>query len=165
VATTLLDRVADLIRVRTSEDEVPDSALEQSEFDVLASLAELLAGSGGAAHASELSAERALLVEEWIDAHLHDVITLGRLCEVAGVGGRCLQKTFFRPARFHANPVRDQSVASRPSTRSCWEPLRRRGDVDRDGMRIPLTWAGSRRCIASGSCESPSKTLRRRVPS
>ena len=73
---------------------MPEAALEQSEVDVLASLAELLADSGGAAHASQLSVERAKSVEEWIDAYLSEAITLGRLCEVAGVGGRCLQKTF-----------------------------------------------------------------------
>jgi AraC-like DNA-binding protein len=91
--TMLLDQVADLIRILTSAEAVPEAALEQCEVDVLASLAELLAESGGAEHASSLSAERALLVEEWIDTHLHEPITLGRLCEVAGVGGRCLQKT------------------------------------------------------------------------
>jgi AraC-like DNA-binding protein len=94
VATTLLVQVGDLIRALAGADEVPEATLEQIEFDVLASLAELLAESGGAEHASQLSAERALLVEEWIDTHLHEPITLGRLCEVAGVGGRCLQKTF-----------------------------------------------------------------------
>jgi AraC-like DNA-binding protein len=92
--TLLLEQVADLVRVLTSAEGVPEAALQQCEVDVLASLAELLAESGGAAHASSLSAERALSVEQWIDAHLHEPITLGRLCEVAGVGGRCLQKTF-----------------------------------------------------------------------
>jgi AraC-like DNA-binding protein len=93
VANRLLDQIADLIHALTGTQELPAAALEQCEVDVLACLAELLARSGGAQHASRLSAERALLVEEWIDTHLHEPITLGRLCEVAGVGGRCLQKT------------------------------------------------------------------------
>jgi AraC-like DNA-binding protein len=41
-----------------------------------------------------LRAERARRLESWIDAHLAEPITLARLCRVAGVGARCLQKTF-----------------------------------------------------------------------
>lgn len=37
---------------------------------------------------------RAADLEGWIDANLDAPITLGRLCQVAGVGERCLQKTF-----------------------------------------------------------------------
>ena len=164
VATTLLDRVADLIRVRTSEDEVPDSALEQSEFDVLASLAELLAGSGGAAHASELSAERALLVEEWIDAHLHDVITLGRLCEVAGVGGRCLQQTFLK--RRGSTPM--QYVINRRLEAVHTELLGAGGAVEVTSIAMACGFTHMGRfstMYRQRFGESPSKTLRRRVPS
>lgn len=42
----------------------------------------------------ELTQERARDLEGWIDAHLGEPLTLGRLCQVAGVGARCLQKTF-----------------------------------------------------------------------
>jgi len=164
VATTLLDRVADLIRVRTSEDEVPDSALEQSEFDVLASLAELLAGSGGAAHASELSAERALLVEEWIDAHLHDVITLGRLCEVAGVGGRCLQQTFLK--RRGSTPM--QYVINRRLEAVRTQLLGAVGAVEVTSIAMACGFTHMGRfstMYRQRFGESPSKTLRRRVPS
>jgi AraC-like DNA-binding protein len=92
--TRLLEQIANLIRVLAGEQAMPEAALEQCEVELLARLAELLADSGGAGRASRLSAERAAFVEDWIDAHLHQPITLGRLCEVAGVGGRCLQKTF-----------------------------------------------------------------------
>jgi AraC-like DNA-binding protein len=37
---------------------------------------------------------RAAVVEEWIDAHLNEPITLGRLCALAGVGRRRLQQVF-----------------------------------------------------------------------
>lgn len=41
-----------------------------------------------------LARQRVTDLEDWIDAHLGEAITLGRLCQVAGVGGRCLQKAF-----------------------------------------------------------------------
>lgn len=49
---------------------------------------------GAVASVAPLRAERARRLEEWIEAHLGEPITLGRLCDVAGVGERCLQKTF-----------------------------------------------------------------------
>jgi AraC-like DNA-binding protein len=42
----------------------------------------------------DLSIERARQLEDWIEAHLSEPITMGGLCEVAGVGGRSLQKSF-----------------------------------------------------------------------
>ena len=56
-------------------------------------------------HPGGLAQCRANDLEGWIDAHIDEPITLGRLCQVAGVGARCLQKTFaFRrgtsPMRF-----------------------------------------------------------------
>lgn len=37
---------------------------------------------------------RLRLLEEWIEAHLEEPITIGRLCEVAAIGERGLQKAF-----------------------------------------------------------------------
>lgn len=42
----------------------------------------------------ELALARARALEDWIDAHLHEPITMGTLCRIAGVGERCLQKSF-----------------------------------------------------------------------
>jgi len=55
----------------------------------------------------ELALERARNLEAWIDAHLGEPITMGTLCRVAGVGERCLQKSFLyrrgiSPMRFVA---------------------------------------------------------------
>jgi len=41
-----------------------------------------------------LAVRRVRLVEEWVDAHAADPITLGRLCAVAGVGDRYLETAF-----------------------------------------------------------------------
>jgi AraC-like DNA-binding protein len=55
----------------------------------------------------DLALERARDLEGWIDAHLGEPITMGVLCRVAGVGERCLQKSFLyrrgiSPMRFVA---------------------------------------------------------------
>lgn len=42
----------------------------------------------------ELALERARDLEDWIESHLGEPITMGTLCRVAGVGERCLQKSF-----------------------------------------------------------------------
>jgi AraC-like DNA-binding protein len=42
----------------------------------------------------DMTLARAADLEGWIDANLDAPITLGRLCQEAGVGERCLQKTF-----------------------------------------------------------------------
>jgi transcriptional regulator GlxA family with amidase domain len=43
-------------------------------------------------------------LEDWIDAHVGDAITLGRLCDVAQVGERSLQLAF--QARRGMSPMR-----------------------------------------------------------
>lgn len=43
---------------------------------------------------SKIAASRVASLEAWIDAHLDESITLGRLCEVAGVSGKTLQTAF-----------------------------------------------------------------------
>jgi transcriptional regulator GlxA family with amidase domain len=53
----------------------------------------LLAGSA-VEHAPAIAASRLAAIEAWVDAHLEEPITLGRLCEIAGVGERALQKAF-----------------------------------------------------------------------
>jgi AraC-like DNA-binding protein len=162
-ATALLEDIAELIRVLTCAEEVPEAALEQSELDVLASLATLLTESGGAEHASMLTAERALLVEDWIDAHLHEPITLGRLCEVAGVGGRCLQKTFL--ARRGSTPT--QYVINRRLEAARTQLLGAVGAVE--VTTIAMAWGFTHMSRFSTMYrqrfgESPSTTLRLRMP-
>lgn len=56
---------------------------------------------------AELSPPRLRDLEAWIEANLGEPITLGELCRVAGVGARCLQRTFehrrgMSPMRFVA---------------------------------------------------------------
>jgi AraC-like DNA-binding protein len=78
-----------------------------SEARMISMLAEVLLGESAVARATPLSATRLADLEAWIEAHLGDPITLGRLCEVARVGDRSLQQTFesrrgMSPMRFVA---------------------------------------------------------------
>lgn len=78
-----------------------------SEANMISMVAEALLGESAVARATSLSATRLANVEAWIEAHLGDPITLGRLCEVAGVGERSLQQAFesrrgMSPMRFVA---------------------------------------------------------------
>ena len=56
-----------------------------------------------------LGIQRIRMVEEWIEAHLADPITLGRLCAVAGVGDRYLESAF----RVHRGQTPLQFVVAR----------------------------------------------------
>lgn len=57
-------------------------------------IADAALAAGVAAPVQTLRTARARRLEQWIETHLAEPITLDRLCGVAGVGARCLQKTF-----------------------------------------------------------------------
>jgi AraC-like DNA-binding protein len=79
--------------------------LAHAEGLIVALVADLVLREAAAWPAGSLSLARVVDLEDWIDAHLDTPISLGRLCQVAGVGERCLQKAFERrrgmsPMRF-----------------------------------------------------------------
>lgn len=106
--------------------------------------------------------ERVRRVEEWIDAHLLEPITLGRLCAVAGVGDRFLESAF----RSHRGQTPMQFVTGRRLT---WVRHRlleaRPGDtvtqVAHDGGFVHLGRFAARYRLTYR--ESPSVTLQRRL--
>ena len=69
-------------------------AVQRSEADLLAAVAGLLLDESAVARADAMSSARVADLEAWIEAHLDRPITMGRLCHVAGVGERALQKVF-----------------------------------------------------------------------
>jgi AraC-like DNA-binding protein len=69
-----------------------------------AMVAGLLLRGAEPARVGALSASRLTALEAWIDAHFAEPLTLGRLCEQAGVGARSLQKAF--EARRGMSPMR-----------------------------------------------------------
>lgn len=67
-------------------------------------LAHVMLRQAPSARRGALSAARLAALEDWIDAHLAEPLTLGRLCAQAGVGARSLQLAF--EARRGMSPLR-----------------------------------------------------------
>lgn len=91
-----LGRVAKALVGESSRDP---SAAARSEARLVAWFADRLAREPDGRRTPALADARVREVEAWIEDHLHKPITLGRLCEVAGVGARCLQIAFERRRR------------------------------------------------------------------
>ena len=71
----------------------PYGDLEGFEGAVAGWMADLILDAAGVQSTSEVGLERVARLQRWIDAHLDQDITLDRLCAVAGIGPRSLQKT------------------------------------------------------------------------
>jgi AraC-like DNA-binding protein len=81
-----------LAQVLTDADDPRRRAL--CEARAIAAVARLLLRGATVAAARPLAPARLAAVCDWIDAHLGEPVTLGRLSRVAGVGERCLQLGF-----------------------------------------------------------------------
>ncbi|MFO1313053.1 MAG: helix-turn-helix transcriptional regulator [Burkholderiales bacterium] len=125
-------------------------------------IADQVLGTRPSSSATALGIQRIRMVEEWIDAHLGEPITLGRLCAVAGVGDRYLESTF----RAHRGETPLQFVTARRlarARRSLLEsgPGHSVTQVAHDAGFVHLGRFAAR--YRSTYCESPSATLRRGV--
>jgi AraC-like DNA-binding protein len=80
--------------VRATGPGVDSRQLVLAEARVVDLMAGLALFGAVEARLGELALQRARDLEGWIDAHLEEPLTLGQLCRIAGVGARCLQKTF-----------------------------------------------------------------------
>jgi AraC-like DNA-binding protein len=78
--------------------------LALAEGRVVGLLAALVLPGAADERPGALAQARVADLEGWIEAHLNESITLGRLCQIAGVGERCLQKAF--EARHGLSPMR-----------------------------------------------------------
>jgi AraC-like DNA-binding protein len=102
---SLESAVSDLMHA--TQSGVDARQLDLAECRVVALLAGLALHRFEPERPGDLSLNRTRDLEGWIEAHLGEPITLGRLCQVAGVGARCLQKAFeyrrgMSPMRFVA---------------------------------------------------------------
>lgn len=134
----------------------------QLEARLRAWLAGQLLGIRAGEARSAVTFQRVRRVEAWVDAHLFEPITLGRLCAIAGVGDRHLHCAF----QAHRGQTPMQFVTTR---RLGWVRLRLLealpGDsvtqIAHDAGFVHLgRFAGRYRAVYG---ESPSNTLRRSV--
>lgn len=101
----LIDAAAAVARAsRPGADPLP---LQRAEARLLAEIAPLLPDGPHPQAPAGLQEQRVRDLEDWVEAHLGEPITLATLCRVAGVGARCLQRAFERrrgvsPMRFVA---------------------------------------------------------------
>jgi AraC-like DNA-binding protein len=65
-----------------------------AEARLLTQLTQLIPQGPVRRRPADMTEQRVRDLEGWIEAHLGEPITLGELCQVAGVGARCLQRTF-----------------------------------------------------------------------
>ena len=84
--------IADL--VWAADSATASATFEQREARLISAVADLLLRGAAVSPAAPIAASRFAMLEEWIEAHLSDPVTLGSLCRVAGVGDRSLQMTF-----------------------------------------------------------------------
>jgi AraC-like DNA-binding protein len=93
--------------VLATEPGIDDRQQASAESRFIERMVDLVLRDAVNRRPGELALERARNLEAWIDAHLGEPITMGTLCRVAGVGERCLQKSFLyrrgiSPMRFVA---------------------------------------------------------------
>jgi AraC-like DNA-binding protein len=145
-------------RPKTENASAPRA--EQLEARLRGWIADQLLGTRPSSSTPELGVQRIRIVEEWIDAHLADPITLGRLCAVAGVGDRYLESAF----RAYRGQTPLQFVIAR---RLAWvrrcllesKPGDSVTQLAHDAGFVHLGRFAAR--YRSTYCESPSATLRR----
>jgi AraC-like DNA-binding protein len=93
--------------VRATEPGTDGRQRTAAESRFIEAMVDLALRDAASRRPGELALQRARNLEAWIDAHLGEPITMGSLCRVAGVGERCLQKSFLyrrgiSPMRFVA---------------------------------------------------------------
>jgi transcriptional regulator GlxA family with amidase domain len=134
----------------------------RNEACLLAEVAELLLQESAVARAHAVSSTRVADLEAWIEAHLDKPITMARLCNVAGVGERALQKVF--ESRRGISPMRFVTERRLAAARRRLTSAGPGNDVTSVAVSLgfghPGRFAGLYR-QAFG--EAPSQSLRRQV--
>jgi AraC-like DNA-binding protein len=129
------------------------------ESCVLSALAGTLTSSLGGS-ITPPAIQRLKHLEDWIDAHVGEAITLGRLCEVAQIGERSLQLAF--QARRGMSPMRfvcERRLAAAQRRLSCTGP---NDNVTAIATSLGFTHLGRfSSAYAAAFGESPSQTLAR----
>lgn len=160
VATTAVAAaIGDMVATGGTGSALPRR--RHGEARTLSLMAGLLLDGTDIRGAAPIAAKRLAAVESWIDAHLGEPITVGRLCEIAGVGARSLQLAFgaqrgMSPLRFVAErrlaAARERLLRAGPE-----------GDVTGIAVDVGISHLGRFATLYREAYgESPSQTLRRR---
>jgi len=146
----------------TARASDPDLLLH-SEPHVVAVVARLLLRHDVVVRARPVTGRRIGDLEDWIESHLEEPITLGRLCSVAGVGERALAKIF--ESRRGMSPMRYVTERRLAAARSRLLRASAADEVTGIATDLGFTHLG-RFAIAYREVfgESPSQTLRRSHP-
>jgi AraC-like DNA-binding protein len=136
-------------------------ALPHIEAHLVAGLAGVLLRQDAVVRVKPVTGARLRDVEDWIEAHLEQPITVGRLCAVAGVGERALCKLF--EARRSMSPMRFVTERRLAAAHARLLAAGSAGAVTEVAIELGFTHVG-RFAIAYREVfgESPSETLRRR---
>lgn len=156
-----LRRAIDELIAVAADPAAPATQRSLAEASFIGALAAALRQAAAWAHVPAIAARRLADVEQWIDTHLHEPITLGRLCQVAGIGGRSLQLAFF--ARRGMSPMRFVTERRLRAARRELEDAGRRTSVSEVALGNGFAHLG-RFAIEYRQVfgETPSQTLARR---
>jgi AraC-like DNA-binding protein len=93
--------------VQATAPDIDGRQRASAEGRLIERMVDLVLRDAAARLPGALALERARRLEDWIDAHLGEPVTMGTLCRIAGVGERCLQRSFLHrrgvpPMRFVA---------------------------------------------------------------
>jgi AraC-like DNA-binding protein len=146
--------------VQASAHESNPGLLLHSEAHVVAVVARLVLRNDVFVRARAVTGRRIGDLEDWIESHLEEPITLGRLCSVAGVGERALAKIF--EARRGMSPMRYVRERRLAAAHSRLLRASAADEVTEIATDLGFTHLG-RFAIAYREIfgESPSQTLRR----
>jgi AraC-like DNA-binding protein len=146
--------------VRASANGSDPGLLLHSEAHVVAVVARLVLRNDVVVRARAVTGRRVNDLEDWIESHLEEPITLGSLCGVAGVGERALAKIF--ESRRGMSPMRYVTERRLAATHSRLLRASAADEVTEIATDLGFTHLG-RFAIAYREIfgESPSQTLRR----
>jgi AraC-like DNA-binding protein len=130
------------------------------EAGLIGELADLLLAESMVVRAQTISSARLADLEAWIDAHLDKPITVGRLCQVARVGERALQKAF--ESRRGMSPMRFIAERRLAAARRLLTVSGPNHDVTRVALSLGFGHTGRFALLYRQSFgETPSQSLRR----
>ena len=153
----LIEAINGLVNAHATGPAAPSPTHDESRL--LSMLAGALTGSV-TGRARPVSVRRLKYLENWIDAHVGEAITLGMLCEVVQVGVRSLQIAF--QARRGMSPMRFVAERRLTAAQRRFSKASEGDDVTAIATSLGFTHLGRfSSAYRSAFGESPSRTLMR----